>query len=119
MALPNSIAVLSSQVTRRTRSGHVLGPDQQVSALDAVRAITINAAHQYGEQDRKGSIEVGKLADLVILSANPLTVDPEQIRDIKVIETIKAGTTVHPPAPTGQASGTPSTAPTPQWGCSC
>ncbi|WP_241197454.1 amidohydrolase family protein [Streptomyces sp. ADI91-18] len=105
------------QARRRPAGG--LGPDQQVSALDAVRAITINAAHQYGEQDRKGSIEVGKLADLVILSANPLTVDPEQIRDIKVIETIKAGTTVHPPAPTDQASGTPSTAPTPQWGCSC
>ncbi|MFB8242055.1 amidohydrolase [Kitasatospora purpeofusca] len=119
VALPNSIAVLSSQVTRRTRSGHLLGPDQRVSALDAVRAITINAAHQYGEQDRKGSIEVGKLADLVVLSENPLTVDPERIRDIEVIETIKAGATVHPPAPTGRAGGTPSTAPAPHWGCSC
>ncbi|MFF7585957.1 amidohydrolase [Kitasatospora purpeofusca] len=119
VALPNSIAVLSSQVTRRTRSGHLLGPHQRVSALEAVRAITINAAHQYGEQDRKGSIEVGKLADLVVLSENPLTVDPERIRDIEVIETIKAGTTVHPPAPGGRAGAAPSTAPTPHWGCSC
>ncbi|GAB7184628.1 predicted amidohydrolase YtcJ [Kitasatospora sp. Ki12] len=118
VALPNSIAVLSSQVTRRTRTdGVVLGPEQRVSALDAVRAITLNAAHQYGEQDRKGSIEVGKLADLVILSANPLTVDPEAIGDIEVIETIKAGTTVHPPAPAGRTSAAPATAPTPRWGC--
>ncbi|MEV7940212.1 amidohydrolase [Kitasatospora sp. NPDC088264] len=118
VALPDSIAVLSSQVTRRTRTdGVVLGPEQRVSALEAVRAITLDAAHQYGEQDRKGSIEVGKLADLVILSANPLTVDPEAIRDIEVVETIKAGTTVHPPAPAARASATPATAPTPQWGC--
>ncbi|MFF1791360.1 amidohydrolase [Kitasatospora sp. NPDC058243] len=118
VALPDSIAVLSSQVTRRTRTGGVvLGPEQRVSALEAVRAITLNAAHQYGEQDRKGSIEVGKLADLVILSANPLTVDPEAIRDIEVVETIKAGTTIHPPAPAARASAIPATAPTPQWGC--
>ncbi|MFD7830007.1 amidohydrolase [Kitasatospora sp. NPDC059803] len=118
VALPDSIAVLSSQVTRRTRTdGVVLGPEQRVSALEAVRAITLNAAHQYGEQDRKGSIEVGKLADLVILSANPLTVDPEAIRDIEVVETIKAGTTIHPPAPAARASAIPATAPTPQWGC--
>lgn len=97
VALPNSIAILSSQVTRRTRTDKVvLGPEQCVSALDAVRSITINAAHQYFEQDRKGSIEVGKLADLVILSASPLTVGEEAIRDITVAETIKEGATVHP-----------------------
>ncbi|MER5354806.1 amidohydrolase [Kitasatospora sp. NPDC002551] len=96
VALPNSIAILSSQVTRRTRTDRVvLGPEQRVSALDAVKSITIHAAHQYFEQDRKGSIEVGKLADLVILSANPLTVPPEEIKDIKVAETIKKGTTIH------------------------
>ncbi|MDH6144474.1 MULTISPECIES: amidohydrolase [Kitasatospora] len=96
VALPNSIAILSSQVTRRTRTDQVvLGPEQCVSALDAVKSITINAAHQYFEQDRKGSIEVGKLADLVILSANPLTIPPDEIKDITVAETIKEGTTIH------------------------
>ncbi|HJD84360.1 amidohydrolase [Kitasatospora aureofaciens] len=96
VALPNSIAILSSQVTRRTRTDQVvLGPEQCVSALDAVKSITINAAHQYFEQDRKGSIEVGKLADLVILSANPLTIPPEEIKDITVAETIKQGTTIY------------------------
>lgn len=102
VALPNSIAILSSQVTRRTRTDEVvIGPEQCVSALDAVKSITINAAHQYFEQDRKGSIEVGKLADLVILSANPLTVPPEEIKDITVAETIKRGTVIHPVGATG------------------
>lgn len=90
--LPNS-TVLSSQVTGVTRSGRILGPGQRVSALDAVKSITISAAHQYFEQDRKGSIEVGKLADRVILSANPRTISPEKIKDIMVTETIKQGTT--------------------------
>ncbi len=96
VALPNSIAILSSQVTRVTRNGYTLGCDQRVPALDAVKSITINAAHQYFEQDHKGSIEVGKLADLVILSANPLTIPPEEIKNITVVETIKQGTTVYP-----------------------
>ncbi|WP_054566458.1 amidohydrolase [Frankia sp. R43] len=95
VALPNSIAILASQVTRVTRSNHTLGAHQRVSALDAVKAITINAAHQYFERDTKGSIEVGKVADLVILDRNPLTVPAETIRDLTVEETIKAGTTVY------------------------
>jgi N-acetylglucosamine-6-phosphate deacetylase len=60
------------------------------------QAITINAARQYSEEHHKGSIEVGKLADLVILDGNPLTVDPMQIKDIKVVETIKEGRTIYP-----------------------
>ena len=99
VALPNSLAILSSQVTRITRSGNILGPDQRVSAMDAVKSITINAARQYFEENTKGSIETGKLADLVILSASPLTVAPEHIRDITVVETIKAGRTVYPASP--------------------
>jgi predicted amidohydrolase YtcJ len=63
---------------------------------EALKALTINAAWQYGEEARKGSIEVGKRADLVILSANPLKIDPERIMDLKIIETIKDGKTVYP-----------------------
>ncbi|MEU1424443.1 amidohydrolase family protein [Kitasatospora sp. NPDC005751] len=121
VALPNSIAILSSQVTRRSRTeGVVVGPEQCVDALDAVRAITVNAARQYFEEDRKGTIEVGKLADLVILSASPLAVDPEEIKDITVVETIKAGRTVHP-APAGalRATALPDTPRAPEWGCGC
>jgi len=82
-------------VNRRTRSDQVLGPEEQVSPLEAMRAMTIDAAWQNFEEDIKGSIEPGKLADLVILSDNPLTVDPLAIREIQVVETIVGGETVY------------------------
>ena len=63
--------------------------------IDALRAVTINAAHQIFEEDTKGSIEHGKLADLVILSANPVELDPKLVKDIVVVETIKEGKTVY------------------------
>lgn len=81
-------------VNRVTRNGVQLADDQKVSVFDALRGITINAAYQYFEEDRKGTLEKGKLADLVILDRNPLTVDPMQIRDIRVLATIKEGKTV-------------------------
>jgi hypothetical protein len=94
VALPDSMRVLSSTVTRVTRSGEVLGPDQRVTAYEGLKAITIWPAYQHFEENNKGSIEVGKQADFVILSENPLTVDPLTIADIKVLETINNGTTV-------------------------
>jgi len=63
--------------------------------MEALQAITINAARQYGEESSKGSLEPGKLADLVILSDNPITVDPMLIKDIQVVETIKEGETIY------------------------
>ena len=60
----------------------------------ALQASTINAAYQYFEEDRKGSLEVGKLADLVILDRNPLNVPVADIKDLRVVETIKEGDTV-------------------------
>ncbi len=95
VALPSSIAILATQVNRTTRSGQVLGPEQRVSAWEAVKSITINAAYQYFEEDRKGSIEVGKLADFAILSADPLEVGSEELWDLEVLETIKEGVTVY------------------------
>ncbi len=95
VALPSSIMILATQVNRVTRSGQVLGPDQRVSPMDAIRSTTINAAYQYFEEDRKGSIEPGKLADFVILDANPLEVQPEALFDLEVVETIKEGQTVY------------------------
>lgn len=87
--------MLWSAVNRVPREGGVLGPDQRVTPLEALKAQTLWAAEQYGEQDRRGSLEPGKLADLVILSANPLAVEPMAIRDIRVLETIKEGRTIY------------------------
>jgi predicted amidohydrolase YtcJ len=83
-------------VNRLTRTNVVLGPDERVTPYQALQAITINGAHQYGEEDSKGSIKPGKRADLVILSADPTKVDPKAIKDIKVVETIKDGKTIWP-----------------------
>ncbi len=89
VAFPDSMRVLDATVTRRTRSGDILGPTQRVNVMTALKAMTIWPAWQHFEEDSKGSIEVGKLADFVILSDNPLTVDPEHLDRIKVVKTIK------------------------------
>jgi len=89
------LPVAAAAVNRVTSSGQLLGPDQRVTAFEALRAITADAAWQYFEEDRKGTLEVGKLADLVILSADPLAEDPMKMADIKVLETVKEGQTVY------------------------
>ncbi len=86
--------MLWSAVNRVSRAGAEIGPDQRITPLEGLKAMTIWAAEQYGEQASKGSLEPGKLADLVILDKNPLKVDPMAIKDIKVIETIKEGKTI-------------------------
>ncbi len=87
--------MLWSAVNRISRSGAEIGPNQRITPLEGLKAMTIWGAEQYGEQAAKGSLKPGKLADLVILSANPLTVDPMTIKDIKVVETIKEGQTIY------------------------
>lgn len=83
-------------MNRVTRSGRVLGEGERATPLEALEAITIDGARQYGEEARKGSLEPGKLADLVILSGNPLAVAPSAIKEIRVEETIKEGKTIWP-----------------------
>ena len=95
VANPDAIRVLSATVTRVTRSGYVLGPEERVDTLTALKAMTIWPAIQYFEDASKGSIEPGKLADFVILSDNPLAVKPEELITLKVVETIKEGKSVY------------------------
>ena len=82
-------------VTRKTKDGVELGKDEKISVLDAIKAVTINAAYQYFEENKKGSIKEGKFADLIILEKNPLKVDLKAIKNIKILETIKRGKTLY------------------------
>lgn len=92
---PNLLEGAWCAVNRVTKSGAQLDEDQKVTPFEALCAITRNGAYQYGEEDRKGTLEAGKLADLVVLDRNPMRVDPTDIRDIRVMETIKEGDTVY------------------------
>jgi len=91
VTLPNSARILGNAVTRTTRSGYVLGPGQRIDPIIALKTMTIWPAYQHFEETTKGSIEVGKLADLLILSDDPLTIDRAKLIDIQVLETIKKG----------------------------
>jgi predicted amidohydrolase YtcJ len=92
---PSLLFAAWNVVNRTTKSGKVFVPAERVSAYDAMKSITINAAFQYKEEQSKGTLEVGKLADMVILDRNPVKVDPMAIKDIKVMQTIKEGSAVY------------------------
>ena len=85
--------LMRTAVTRKTRKGDVIGADQAVSASDAIRFLTIDAAWQMFMEEKVGSLEVGKLADLAVLSENPLRIDPDRLDQIQVIETYIEGQT--------------------------
>jgi predicted amidohydrolase YtcJ len=95
VAFPNSMRVLDATVTRRSRSGDIIGPAQRVDVMTALKAMTIWPAYQHFEDDRKGSIEVGKLADFVLLSEDPTAIDPDILDTIKVLATIKEDIVVY------------------------
>jgi predicted amidohydrolase YtcJ len=96
----NPLFIAWTATNRVSRSGETIGPNERISAHDAFKALTIDAAYQYGEEDRKGSIVAGKLADLVVLDRNPLKVDPSEIKNLRVIQTIKEGKTIYEAAAT-------------------
>jgi len=95
VAFPDSMRILDATVTRRSRSNDIIGPAQRVDVLTALKSLTIWPAYQHFEDGSKGSLEVGKLADLVILSKDPTAIDPETLDTIVVLETIKEGETIY------------------------
>ena len=80
--------------SRVTKEGVELDQSLCVSVYDALRAITANGAYQYGEEATKGTLEVGKLADMAVLDGNPLDVGIDAVRGIRVVHTVKEGKTV-------------------------
>ena len=88
---PDMIRLLWSTTNRKTRSGKVLGEEQKISTYSALEAMTINAAFQHFEDDIKGSIEVGKLADLVVLSEDPLSMPVNELLELKIMATYSHG----------------------------
>lgn len=95
VALPNLMRMIGITVERKSRSGAILNKNQALTPYEAMKAITIWSAYQHFEEDRKGTLEVGKLADLVVLDKNPVKVPHDQIKDIIVLETIKEGISVY------------------------
>jgi predicted amidohydrolase YtcJ len=94
VALPNLMQVMWATVNRVSRSGKVIGPEERVTPIEAFKMITLWGAHQHFEEKTKGSLEPGKLADMLILSANPVDGDPMAINKIVVLETFKEGKSV-------------------------
>ncbi len=92
---PDMMRLISITVNRKTRSRQVLGPHQRATIQEALHAVTLGAAYQYFEESRKGSIAVGKQADLVILGQNPLTLDASELEHIPIMETFSRGRSVY------------------------
>lgn len=95
VAFPDALRVIHSTVNRVSRSGDIIGPDQRVSPYIAIKSITDWAAYQAFEENIKGTISVGKLADFVILDKNPLKINPMDITKISINKTIKEGKTIY------------------------
>ncbi len=93
--MPDMLQTVWCAVNRKTKSGVTLGENERVSVWEALKAVTVNAAYQYGEEYKKGTITPSKCADLIILDKNPLTVPKDEIKDIKVLMTIKDGKCVY------------------------
>jgi predicted amidohydrolase YtcJ len=91
----NQLFTVCNAVNQVLRGGAVIVPDECVTPYVALKAITDWTAFMNFEEDKEGTLEVGKLADLVILDKNPLKVDPMAIKDIQLVETIKEGITIY------------------------
>lgn len=90
------LMAIQSMVTRKDVKGRVWGPRQRIGVDEALRICTLHGAYASFEEDQKGSIAVGKLADFVLLERDPHDADPDRIQEIPVLRTVVGGRTVHP-----------------------
>jgi predicted amidohydrolase YtcJ len=95
VALPNLMRMAGITVERKSRSGQIIGENEKLTAFEALKAITDWYAFQHFEENKKGTLEAGKLADMVILDKNPFKVPESDIKEIIVLETIKEGISVY------------------------
>lgn len=91
---PDIMRLVCSAVARQTRTGQELGAEQALTVEEALRAVTLDAAYAHFEEGRKGSISEGKLADLVVLEADPTRVAASELAGVRVVETVKEGATI-------------------------
>lgn len=117
--VPSILELVDAGVNRIAPSGAVLGPDERVSPYVALRAVTAMAAYQIKEEKTKGTLEAGKLADLVILDKNPLKVESKAIKSISVVETIKEGRTIFRKSPSTASTADDPGAAVATAGCDC
>lgn len=92
---PDILPLVWSAVVHTTRTEKELGTEQRATPLEALKAVTAWAAYQNFEEKEKGTLKPGKLADLVVLSDNPLAVSTDALRGLHVVETVKGGRAVH------------------------
>ncbi len=89
------LMAIQAMVTRKGWDGKVWGASQKITVDEALRVNTLNGAYATHEEGLKGSIAPGKLADFVVLESDPHTVDPDKIKDIKIVRTVTGGKTVY------------------------
>jgi predicted amidohydrolase YtcJ len=90
------LMAIQSMVTRKDFSGNVWGPRQRITVDEALRVATINGAYASHEENNKGSIAAGKLADFTMLAKDPHDVNPDEIKNIQIVRTVVGGRTVYP-----------------------
>ncbi|BBF42136.1 exoenzyme regulatory protein AepA in lipid-linked oligosaccharide synthesis cluster [Lachnospiraceae bacterium KM106-2] len=100
VVMPNMLLSIHNAVNRKTYRGRILGENECVSVMDALKCATINGAYQIFEEDKKGTLTKGKLADFVLLKENPLEVQKEHLKEIQILATYKEGTAIYQKDPT-------------------
>lgn len=93
--MPDVFQSIWCGIKRVTKAGAVLSQEEKISVYDGLKAMTVYAAYQYGEEDQKGKIQEGKTADFIILDRNPLEIPTDEVKDVKVLETIKEGKQIY------------------------